>query len=262
VHLDAVLTKAVRAAKVGVERAPDPLPSVLANEARLVQVFVNLFATIRDAAARALVCVSGSVTESRVHVSIAVTGEHADAVAKALYSSATTEAGGFGLTVCHAILGQIGGVLEVESSPARTVAKVTLPIAEGTAGPRSLKPTEPAPALEKTSVLIVDDEPLVARSLQRLLRKCDTRVAGSGKEAIERIEAGEKFDWILCDLMMPGMSGMDVYAKLSQDHPDLATRIVFVTGGAFTETATRGCRATARASRPAEARFAMTHLFF
>lgn len=80
-------------------------------------------------------------------------------------------------------------------------------------------------------------EPLVARSLQRLLRKCDTAVTGTGEQALHRIENGPELDWILCDLMMPGLSGMDVYAKLADERPDLAKRMVFITGGAFTDSA-------------------------
>lgn len=237
VHVESVLTKAIRTANARVERSPEILATVLANEARLIQVFVNLLATIREAAKTATVHVTNSVSDGKLMVILEVVGEEADAVAKALYSTGSADVGGFGLTVCHTILGQIGGSLDVESAPSRTLAKVTLPVLEGESGPRSLKPTEPAPAPRKASVLIVDDEPLVARSLQRLLRSCDTSVAGSGKEALDRIESGEHFDWILCDLMMPGLSGMDVYERLAEDHPELATRVVFVTGGAFTETA-------------------------
>ena len=53
----------------------------------------------------------------------------------------------------------------------------------------------------------------------------------------ERIVAGERFDVIFCDLMMPGMTGMDFYAVIAGSVPEQAQRIVFVTGGAFTPAA-------------------------
>lgn len=245
VQMDAVLTKAIRSSHVRVERPAGLLAPVLANEARLVQVFVNLLSTIQTAAKNTSVVLSSSIADGKVVVALEVAGDDADPVAKALYSTGTADAGGFGLTVCHTILGQLGGALDVESRPRQTRALVTLPIYEGESGPRSLQPTVPAPARTKAYVLIVDDEPLVARSLQRLLRKCETVVAGSGEEALLRIENGDEFDWILCDLMMPGLSGMDVHAKLSEAHPDLAKRMVFITGGAFTESA-RNFRSTVK----------------
>jgi CheY-like chemotaxis protein len=42
------------------------------------------------------------------------------------------------------------------------------------------------------------------------------------------------FDLVLCDLMMPDVSGMQLHAWLRQEHPSIAERVVFVTGGAFT----------------------------
>jgi CheY-like chemotaxis protein len=87
-------------------------------------------------------------------------------------------------------------------------------------------------------VLVVDDEPLVARAASRLLaREHEITIAHSGAEALERIQRGEPFDLVLCDLMMPGVSGMDFHQRLSKLCPDLAARTVFVSGGVFTEDA-------------------------
>jgi len=87
-------------------------------------------------------------------------------------------------------------------------------------------------------VLVVDDEPLVARAASRLLaREHEVTIAHSGAEALERIQRGEPFDLVLCDLMMPGVSGMDFHERLSKLCPDLAARTVFVSGGVFTESA-------------------------
>jgi len=51
------------------------------------------------------------------------------------------------------------------------------------------------------------------------------------------IEKNASFDLILCDLMMPVMSGMDLHAWLVSHHPMLADRVVFLSGGAFTPKA-------------------------
>jgi CheY-like chemotaxis protein len=61
----------------------------------------------------------------------------------------------------------------------------------------------------------------------------------SGEEALRRVEAGAEYDAILCDLMMPGVGGMDVYERLALGWPKMARRLVFMTGGAFSTRAQR-----------------------
>ena len=87
-------------------------------------------------------------------------------------------------------------------------------------------------------VLVVDDEPMVGSSIRRLLgRDHDVVVVQSGKEAVAKIAAGERYDVVLCDLLMPEMTGMDVYADFKSRDPDLARRMVFLSGGAVTQKA-------------------------
>jgi CheY-like chemotaxis protein len=87
-------------------------------------------------------------------------------------------------------------------------------------------------------VLVVDDEPLVLRAISRALSEDHEVVCESDPRAVmPRLARGESFDVLFCDLMMPGLSGMDLHAEISAAHPDVADRIVFVTGGAFTSAA-------------------------
>jgi CheY-like chemotaxis protein len=84
----------------------------------------------------------------------------------------------------------------------------------------------------------VDDDPLVARSLAKLLaRDHDVELSHEPRGVALRILAGESFDVILCDLMMPEMTGMDLHAAIAEKCPEQAQRIVFVTGGVFTPAA-------------------------
>ena len=64
----------------------------------------------------------------------------------------------------------------------------------------------------------------------------------SPREALRRIGAKERFDAILCDLMMPRMSGIEFYAELSALSPEMALRTGFLTGGAVTTQARRFVR--------------------
>jgi CheY-like chemotaxis protein len=62
-------------------------------------------------------------------------------------------------------------------------------------------------------------------------------VVSSGREALSRLEQDSAFDAILCDLMMPDVSGIAVYHALRERHPELVERFAFMTGGAFTAEA-------------------------
>jgi len=62
-------------------------------------------------------------------------------------------------------------------------------------------------------------------------------VESTGRSALARLERGEAFDLVLCDLMMPQMTGMELYAAVALVAPAMAERFVFLTGGAFTPAA-------------------------
>jgi CheY-like chemotaxis protein len=99
--------------------------------------------------------------------------------------------------------------------------------------------TQPAswsgPRASRARVLVVDDEPLIGRGLRRLLSDRDEVVAvTSATAALTRLQRGERYDLVLCDLMMPGMDGIEFHRRLSSSLPEEASRVVFITGGAVT----------------------------
>jgi CheY-like chemotaxis protein len=88
----------------------------------------------------------------------------------------------------------------------------------------------------RPSVVIIDDEELVLRSYARILsRDYDVTAFSSALEALKRIAAGQTWDAILCDLQMPGLDAVEFQDRLLRLRPDLAARLAFITGGAFTE---------------------------
>ncbi len=90
----------------------------------------------------------------------------------------------------------------------------------------------------RARVLLVDDDAAIGRVVSRILRETfDIKVFASGRDALEGISAGERYDAILCDLMMPEVTGMDVYERVAELHPASLDRFVFLTGGAFTRRA-------------------------
>ena len=83
-------------------------------------------------------------------------------------------------------------------------------------------------------ILLIDDEPQVLAVLSRLLRGHALVTASSGAEALEVLEKQTHFDVILCDVMMPGLTGVEVYEAIEQRWPQLSPRFAFMSGGAFT----------------------------
>lgn len=84
----------------------------------------------------------------------------------------------------------------------------------------------------------MDDEPLVGRVVARVLSGLhEVVVAQSARQALDRIAEGGEFDVILCDLMMPGMSGIELHAEIAAMDPALAQRMIFLSGGAYSPEA-------------------------
>ncbi|HTV21627.1 MAG TPA: response regulator [Polyangiaceae bacterium] len=90
-------------------------------------------------------------------------------------------------------------------------------------------------ALRLHRILVVEDEEAVAEGLRLLLeQEYAVDLASSGQQALELLLGSVPFDAVLCDLMMPGMSGIELFRALKVRAPGMEERLVFMTGGAFT----------------------------
>jgi CheY-like chemotaxis protein len=148
---------------------------------------------------------------------------------------------GLGLSICRRIVHSLEGTIEMQSHPGQgTVARVVLPRAARAQRPLTVPPPSMSAirraARGKLSVLVVDDEPVIARLIQKALVDHDVTTAHDGREAVA-LMAENAYDVILCDLIMPEMTGMDVYRAALQRETPVNERIVFMTGGAFTQRA-------------------------
>jgi PAS domain S-box-containing protein len=223
-------------------------PQVEASEAHLGQVLVNLILnaaqSIPEGEADANeVTVSvrpGGADEVVLEVRDTGAGMAPEVLARVFDPFFTTRpvgsGAGLGLSICHGIVTSLGGRIEAESALGRGSAfRVTLPVARG--GEKSQPATEPAAESRRGRILLVEDDPLVARAVRRTLsRHHDVVFVESGRAALQAI-AREKFDLVISDLMMPEMTGMELHAELTRTHPEIARRMVFFSGGAFTTAA-------------------------
>jgi CheY-like chemotaxis protein len=156
------------------------------------------------------------------------------------------EGTGLGLTTALAIVHAIGGTITVDSTEGRGATfRVKLPPAIRSAT-RDVTSSPPEGEL-KTRMLIVDDELTLLSSLRRALgREIDVVLASSAKEALEILANDDHFDVVLCDIMMPEVSGIDLFERVSSDFPELCERFVFMTGGAFSQTVQQFIDSTGR----------------
>jgi PAS domain S-box-containing protein len=226
------------------------VPPVEASEARLGQVFLNLIVNAAQAVPEG---------DSRKHeVRIATrTDEEGNAVVEVgdtgvgiapevlrrifdpFFTSKQPGGGmGLGLSISLGTVKSLGGDIHVASDPERgTVVRVVLPPAKGWRAPNPPIPNLAA-AADRKQVLVVDDDELVGEALDRALSGlAHVETTTEARAVLDRLGAGERWDLILCDLLMPEMSGMDLYREVLRVAPDAAASIVFMTAGAFTPRA-------------------------
>jgi PAS domain S-box-containing protein len=164
---------------------------------------------------------------------------------------------GLGLTVAYAIVQEHGGRIRLASNKGAGASfYVELPVS-GTPLRRPSAPPQPADfaGLVGSIVLVVEDEPALAAAVSEALMDAGFVVdrAGDGEEALRRV-AGKSYDLIVCDLKMPKIDGMRFYQRLAETHPDVARRVIFVTGDVAGTEAERflqdsGCRWLAKPFR-------------
>lgn len=222
---------------------------VLAREGQLVQVLVNLLVNAAqaipgfDPSAHRIVVTSEVTRGGRVEISVSDSGlgipEHAlphvfDAFAT---GKRRGEGSGLGLTITKRIVESFEGTIRIESTVGKgTTVRIELPSARR---PTSIPPLSKAEAHPRTGspvrVLVVDDETLIGRALARILANEEVVTVEDARKALALIEEAPAFEVVLCDLMMPGLSGPEFYEAACRARPELEARFVFMTGGAFTE---------------------------
>ncbi len=253
----AVLESALRMVKNDIRHRAElvqdlqPVPAVLGNDAELAQVFVNLLVN----AVQALVPEAPRAAEIRITtgtdahgcavIEIADTGagippEHLHRIFDPFFTTKPVGLGtGIGLSVCHSTVKSMNGEIQVESAPGvGTSFRVRLPgVAFGPDESRSSVQRKPRKISDRAlRVLVLDDDHAVGEAIALALPGHEITLADGAEEGLAAVEQGA-FDAILCDVMMPGVTGLEFYERLASASPAHLVRVIFITGGVLGEQA-------------------------
>ncbi len=227
--------------------ALDHLPPIVGHRGKLIQVFVNLLSNALDALLEfepdeKRIMVSGRVVGDALEVVVEDTGGGiASGVGNRVFEPffTTKSAGrgtGLGLALCSEIVAGHGGTIGSAEGERGARFVIALPLDTGLEPSIPVAPSPPAPEGHRHRVLVVDDEANIRRSFSAILsRRFDTVSAADAEQAIALLRADRAFDVIICDLAMPGIGGQGLYDWLQREQPAMCDRVLFATGGAFTE---------------------------
>jgi PAS domain S-box-containing protein len=248
------------------------LAPVMADPPQLAQVFLNVLVNAAQAfseasAVRNEIRIATRMDGARVLIEIGDNGRGIpEAIRERIFEPffTTKDVGqgmGLGLSITRSIVKALGGEITFESAAHRgTVFRIALPstsfsteaewpatrppIAATAPRASAAQPDEDVSprkgARKRIRVLVIDDDIGVARTLARgLAKECDVDILTDGREAIDRLSTEHGYDLVLCDLMMPSVTGADVYREVMTKRPESADRFVFITGGAFTDAGRR-----------------------
>ncbi len=237
----------LRTSNIKVVTDLDPtLPHTMADPHQLQQVFFNLIGNARQAmetvdrrgtlTVRTLTVRGGEAVQVMVQDDgPGILPEVKDKVFDPFFTTKEVGQGtGLGLSVCYGIVSDHNGRIWVESEPGQGATFIVeLPVTKGDASwaREALAQLEKPLAPGSGRILVVEDEPAIARLLVDLLEPAGHRVVvvGDGQMALRALSEGD-FDLIVSDIKMPGLGGQRLYARLWAERPELVERLVFATG--------------------------------
>jgi CheY-like chemotaxis protein len=228
-------------------------PPVSGNEGRLVQVVLNLIVNAMQAlpadgaAAHEVSVRTGRAgTDAFVEVSDSGPGvplDDRERIFEPFFSTKEIGVGtGLGLFVCRNVVRGLSGDVTVSDRPGGgAVFRVTVPATAGGGRAVAAPAPPPPPAADAGGrhIVLIEDDVMVGRALSLQLRTAGYRVTviPDGQTARDTLRSFDDVDLIYCDLMMTGMTGMDLAQALAVEAPDVSSKMVFMTGGAFSPRA-------------------------
>lgn len=222
--------------KVILNHRCETVPKVLGSPKKLTQVFMNL-----------LMALDGSIHDasSPIHIELYIREEHVLTEFSTTYqanedecyipamASGTSRSLSLGLMVSEHIIQDLGGTLQwLKGHPKGQGIQVGLPMTLDVAHNHQATNRTEERVTSSLRILVVDDESLVARALKRSLKHHQVQIVSKGADALKRFRT-ETFDIVFCDVMMPEMNGPQLLGITKELYPQLARRIIFMSGGIF-----------------------------
>ena len=219
------------------------VPETMADIHQLQQVFLNIVTNAEQAMAakpngQHLLTVRTRALPRAIRVEIEDTGpgippESLERIFNPFYTTKPTGSGtGLGLSISLGIVSEHGGRIWAENTGeggARFC--VELPYVEPVYRAEPGRPTVTAVGLPGLQILVIDDEEPLRMALERYLMAHGHRVesTGSGEHGLELLDSN-RYDAIVLDMRMPDISGQVLFERLRAKRPELAERVIFITG--------------------------------
>jgi PAS domain S-box-containing protein len=233
-------------ANIEVVRHLDPdLPHLFVDPGEMQQVFLNLIVNaeyaMKKAHGRGTLTITTEKTDDHIRVSFRDdgTGMDEEVLAQLFHPFFTTkevgEGTGLGLSLSRSIVVEHGGSLTAESRLGQGATftitlPITLPVEMAATGSETIAPALTG-KLKSARILVVDDEEAIRLLVSMILSQsqCAVDATGDAGEALAKLES-TSYDLVLMDIRMPGMSGMEMYDRVTDKYPELTGKIIFMTG--------------------------------
>ncbi len=227
------------------------VPPVLADEAGLTHVVVNLLVNAaqafekQDASVNKVELRAFRHNDAEVAITVSdngpgITAEVLPRIFDPFFTTKPVGHGsGLGLSLCHTIVSSLGGELTCETELGRgTKFTVILPVANVVLRASEL-PSSGTTPVARGRILLIDDEEGLLRAMTRLLRQDHEVVAIADPRAALSmlVDSNAAFDLVFCDLMMPHLTGMELFRTVEKRRPSMSARFVFMTAGAMSDDA-------------------------
>ena len=246
-----ILAYEMRTSNIEVQREFDPnLPKILGDSHQLQQVVLNILNNARQAiethVSNGRICITTEATSSVVRVVFedngpGIQGENLCKVFDPFFTTKPIGKGtGLGLSLCYGIVREHGGSITAHSFPGKGASFVIeLPVARDAAGD-----SIPGVAIDEGTlngegkrVLVIDDEEWILELVRQILQQDGfaVDVAPNGEAALDQVTRS-KYELLVCDWKMPGLSGPQLYQRIAETNPDAANSLLFMTGDVVSDS--------------------------